>query len=81
MWTMTQEQAEKVIFNHMYQGWQFGGDDVNLVAAEIMLRASQADDTIRPNPSNHQLVMDIINEAGGVRQHQAKFTFLMTVGE
>jgi hypothetical protein len=80
MWTMTREKADQVIFNHMYEGYAFGGDDVNLVAAEIMLRGSQADHTVFANPSNHQLVMDIINEAGGVRQHQSKVTFIMKVG-
>jgi len=79
-WEMTQVQIDKAIFEHMDAASRFGNEDVNLVAAEILLLASRADHSIFPNPTNHQLIMDNLNAVGGVRMHQATFPFLMKVG-
>ena len=86
-WTMTREAAAHAIFEHMDAAARFGNESVNLVACEILLLASQANDpdgcggSIRPNPSNHKLIMDIINERGGVRGHQAAVPFLMKLSK
>lgn len=80
-WTMTREAADKAIFENMDAAWRVFGDDANLVSCEILFLASNADHSIRPNPSNHKLIMDIINEHGGVRGHQAAVGFLMKLSK
>lgn len=82
---ISRSMAHKLIFEFIDEAHRSWGDNVEMVAYEILSLADQDHDSlvdsyIFSTQDNLDLIVDILNTAGGVKAHQAKHCFVMKVG-
>ena len=70
---LSQQEACDIIQDHIYEAHCTMGDNILMVAGKIVFLAGVA------CIHNKMIVANIIEAAGGVRYHQAKYPFFMKI--
>jgi len=77
MFILTKTEAQTLMVNHMFEAVSTVGEDIHLVASQILFQAVRDGDIPSSSPDALEAVEIEISNAGGVRQWQCDNTHVL----